>query len=76
MVFDAIIMQLLHLWETTKKMSDNFSNLDFLPIEEMIWMRNFIAHNYLWISEKMIYNTILHDIPEIKDRIEKYLNNI
>jgi len=73
MVFDAIIMQLLHLWETTKNMSDNFPNIDFLPVKEMIWMRNFIAHNYLWISEKMIYNTIIHDIPEIKKRIEKYL---
>jgi uncharacterized protein with HEPN domain len=76
MVFDAIIMQLLHLWESTKKMSDNFPNLDFLPVEEMIWMRNFIAHNYLWISEKVIYNTVINDIPELKIRIETYfLNN-
>lgn len=74
MVFDAIIMQLLHLWESTKNMKDSFPNLDFLPFEEMIWMRNFIAHNYLWISEKVIYNTVINDIPELKIRIETYFD--
>lgn len=72
---DACLMQLQHLWETTKKLVDNFWDIDFLPTNEMIWLRNYIVHEYLWINIKLIYETIKNDLPELKEKIEKYLDN-
>jgi len=71
--FDACLMQLQHLWETTNKLVNNFWEVDFLPTTEMIWLRNFIAHEYLWISEKLIFETIQFDLPWLKVKIDKYL---
>ncbi len=67
--FDAVLMQLQHIWETTKKVTINFWDIEWLPINEMIWLRNFIAHNYLWISESIIWETVINDIPEIKTKL-------
>jgi len=69
--FDAVLMQLQHIWETTRKIVDNFWDIDSLPTKEMIGLRNFIAHDYLWISEKIIWETVVSDLPEIKDKLLK-----
>lgn len=71
--FDAIIAQLMHLWEITKIYRDNFWEIEWLPMSEVIWMRNFIAHNYLWISKKIIYNVVVSEIPKIKNILELLL---
>ncbi len=72
--FDACLMQFQHLWESTRKILEIFPSIDFLP-REIIWLRNFIAHEYLWISEKVIFNTIKNDLPKLKDDIVKNLSS-
>ncbi len=72
--FDACLMQFQHLWESTRKILENFSWVDFLP-KEIVWLRNYIAHEYLWISEKVIFNTIKNDLPNLKKIIEKNLSS-
>lgn len=69
--FDAVLMQLQHIWETTRKVVDNFWEIKALLTKEMVWLRNFIAHDYLWISEKIIWETVISDLPEIKIKLLK-----
>jgi len=71
--FDAVLAQLTHLWETTKVYRDNFWDIEWLPMNEMVWMRNFIAHNYLWISPKIIYNVVIIEVPKIKNILESLI---
>ncbi len=71
---DATLIQLQHIWETTRKIVDNFGDIDFLPTSEMIGLRNFIAHDYLWINSNVIWETVIYDIPEIKEKIEKNMD--
>lgn len=73
--FDAVLMQLQHIWETTKKVIYNFWDIKWLPVNEMVWLRNFIAHDYLWISEKIIWETIISDLPDIKNKLLKEIAN-
>lgn len=72
---DAVLLQLQHIWETTRRIVDNFWDIDFLPTKEMIWLRNFIAHDYLWISKRIIWETVIQDIPEIKFQLENYIKS-
>jgi len=74
--FDATLMQLQHLWETTKNMVDVFWNIKDLPTSEMISMRNFIAHDYLWVSKKIIYDVVVNELPKIKEKINDLLKII
>ncbi len=69
--FDACLMQFQHMWESSKKLVDNFWEIEGLPIKKMVWLRNFIAHEYLGICERIIYDTIREDIPEIKRLLEQ-----
>ena len=70
---DACITQLWHLWETARKLKEEFWDDKEIPFNEMISLRNIIAHNYLWISYKMIYEIIDKDLPKLKEILIKKL---
>lgn len=74
--FDATLMQLQHIWETTRKIVQNFWDISELPTSQMIWLRNFIAHEYLWISESIIWETVISDLPELKSKIINVIKNL
>jgi uncharacterized protein with HEPN domain len=67
--FDAVLMQLQHIWETTKSTVEKFWDIEWLPIKEMIGLRNFISHDYLWISKRIIWETVVSDLPEIRIKL-------
>ncbi len=67
--FDAILMQLIHIWEISKKYEKNFWPDKELPIFEMIAMRNFIAHEYLWLNREIVFDVVKNEIPKIRDII-------
>lgn len=74
--FDATLMQLQHIWETTRKIVQNFWDIEKLPTSQMIWLRNFIAHEYLWISESIIWETVVWDLPKLKKIIIEVIKDI
>lgn len=67
---DACLMQFQHLWETASKVRKDYWNL-WLPLDEMTWFRNFIAHEYLWIKIEIVWETIKFDLPDLKKKITK-----
>lgn len=72
--YDACCMVLQQIWEVTWKLDE--SDFSDLPIKEMRWMRNRITHNYLWIDDSIIWDTIKENIPELKIKIKVILSNI
>lgn len=70
---DACIAQLWHLWETARKIKEEFWDDEDIPFYEIIWLRNLISHNYLWISYNMIYWIITENIPNLKQILIKKL---
>lgn len=71
---DACLMQLEHIWETTKNIRKNYPDFDQLPKREMSWLRDFIAHDYLWIDNEIIRDTIKIDLIVVKRIINTILN--
>lgn len=48
-------------------------NFDDIPWVDFIGIRNIIAHGYLHINERIIFETVKQDIPHLKEAIEKIL---
>ena len=47
LILDACLMQLIHIGETSNKISKKFPNFKILPLPELCKLRNFAAHDYL-----------------------------
>lgn len=76
LVVDAILMQLVHIWESTRKYALYFWSDPDLPIFEMISLRNFIAHDYLGLNYDILYDVVKNNIPEIHTILEKKIKNL
>jgi uncharacterized protein with HEPN domain len=75
MVFDAVLMQLIHIWEIINKFYKNYSDKFEIniPYKDIIWFRNFVAHNYLGIRKRLVWNIIRKEIPKLKIEILNFL---
>ncbi len=71
MLFNASIRQ---LEITANKLSENTvqQNLQ-IPWAKMIGLRNVLIHNYFGIDDKMIWNVIQINLPELKKNITQLL---
>lgn len=73
-VVDACLMQFQHLWETVKKLRELVPEDNSLPYEQIIWFRNYIAHDYVWIELYTVWSTIKYDLPKMKKQVNKLKN--
>ncbi len=65
--FDACCMMLQHIWECWVKLLDKaWKNYKNIPFIDMRWFRNKISHDYMWIDESIIWQTIKTSLPELK----------
>jgi len=69
MIFDACVTQLWHIGETARKYREHFGDISDLPLQEMIGLRNIIAHDYLGISSSLIFTIIETDLPVLKQKL-------
>lgn len=69
MKIDACLMKLQVLWETIKKIW----NYPEIPYKQIIWFRDYISHDYFWLDDDIIWETLKSDIPELKKIIEKII---
>lgn len=51
-------------------------NMKDIPWENYIGIRNIIAHGYLHINERIIFETVKQDIPQLKECLEKIMKKI
>lgn len=71
MQIDASIMKLQVLWESIKKIWI----YEEIPYKDIIWLRDWISHDYFWLDLEIIWETLKYDIPELKFKLTKILNN-
>ena len=48
-------------------------NFEDVPWVNFIGRRNIIAHGYLQINARIIFETVKQDIPQLKENLEKFL---
>ena len=76
LIIDACLMQLINIWEIANRISKKCPNFDKIPIQQMKWLRNFIAHDYLWVNITVIKKILINDLPKLKKDILKYTGKI
>ena len=72
-ILDACLMQMIHIWETANKLAKKFPKFEWLPLQEMIQLRNFAAHDYLGINTHIIKKIIKDELRDIDNKISKLL---
>lgn len=69
---DAVIRRFEILGEAANRVSDGFrkSNAS-IPWHSMVSMRNVVIHEYDGVDLNIIWNTVIHKLPEVAAELEK-----
>lgn len=69
--FDAVCMQLQHIWECGVKLlkiaGEGYKNI---PFSDMQAFRNRISHDYIWLDDEIIWKTIKISLVELKNLLQ------
>jgi len=77
LVFDAVAMQFCVIALALKNLSDSFRKKNpQIPYRKIIGMRNIISHEYHKVQKSIIWKTYKEDLPELKQIVEKSLENL
>ncbi len=71
----AIIMQLVVIGEDARKISEETRLKVELPWFKILGFRNMAVHEYFNISLKMVWKTVVEEIPTLKTELQKYLDS-
>ena len=72
---DAINMNIFQIGEIANHLSEEVKeSMLGIPWPQIIGIRNIIAHGYVSVDTRIIWDTLRTDIPSLKDKIEKGLN--
>lgn len=72
LLIDSIMFRLIQIAENSEKLTFTFkAEHKELPWKEIKGMRNRIVHNYGVIDMTIIYDTIIHGIPEMYEKIKE-----
>lgn len=73
---DAIKMNIFQIGETVNSLSDECKErTNNIPWYQIYGMRNVIAHGYEKVNDERIWDTVRHDIPDLKSKIITILEN-
>lgn len=76
MIIDAVIRNLEIIGEAAKNLSsETRSSRPDIPWEDIIGMRNKIAHEYFGVDIEIIWETIRESLPELKKMMKKIKRN-
>lgn len=74
MVYDAVMMNFILIGEACKRLSAKLKNeniqIDWNGIKAY---RNFIAHEYFGVDEKIVWRTIKIELPKLKKDFQEIL---
>lgn len=74
-LLDSMLFRLIQISENAKKLSDGFKeDNSMVPWTAIYGLRNRIVHDYGNVELSIVYDTLIHDIPELLEVIEKLLD--
>jgi len=74
---DAMIRNLEVIGEAAVNISDDLKrNYPDVAWKEIRGMRNFVTHQYFGVELSEIWSTVVHDIPILKNQIQKIIETI
>ena len=74
-LLDSMLFRLIQISENAKKLSDGFkADNSMVPWTAIYGLRNRIVHDYGNVELSIVYDTLINDIPELLEVIEKLLD--
>jgi len=70
----AVILQLILIGETAKKISDTAKQVIDLPWKDIAGFRDEAIHNYFEVDLDIVWNTVKEDIPVLKKKLAEGAN--
>ena len=71
---NAVAMCVLQIGELSKFLSEEFKEkYNQMPWRDIVAMRNVAAHRYGSIDVDILWDTVIHDIPSLKEYCETIL---
>lgn len=71
-----MIHHLQIIGEAANKLSENLKNkYPTVQWRDIISMRNFIVHQYFGVDLEEIWNTVIYDVPDLKNNIIQILKD-
>jgi len=71
---DAINMNIFQIGELSNQLSSEFKkNNPEVPWHRIYGIRNVIAHAYVIVDKRTVWETVEKDIPAFRDRLEVFL---
>lgn len=75
LLLGGVIRELLLIGEAANAVSpETKEKISEIPLKKVIGMRNLLIHGYFDISYKIIWSTVIEDIPKLIAILEKQLN--
>jgi uncharacterized protein with HEPN domain len=71
LVQSGVIMQLTLIGEISKKIGNDLKEKTNLPWKEIAGFRDKAIHNYFDINLEVVWNTIIIDLPSLKEELQK-----
>ncbi len=69
---DAINMNIFQIGELSNQLSDDFrKSVPEIPWHRIYGIRNIIAHAYLIVDKRTIWETVERDIPDLRNRLKR-----
>jgi len=77
MIVDAVLRNIEIIGEAANQLSENiYEKYDEIPWSKMIGLRNIVTHKYFGVDLNIIWQIITVNIPEVKPKIQKILEEI
>ena len=68
---DVINMNIFQIGELSNQLSDELKeSMPDIPWHQLYGIRNILAHAYISIENKVIWDTVQNDIPKLKEKLQ------
>jgi len=72
---DAVERRFLIIGEATHRLEKNFAEINITNQKAIIAMRHRIVHGYDVVADAIVWDTIHHNLPKLKQEIQQLLEN-
>ncbi len=74
MLYYAVVKNIEIIGEASNLLTDGFkSNHPQTPWKMVAGMRNYIVHEYFQVDNTVIWDVVIHDLPELEKQVIAYL---
>jgi len=74
LIVDGVVRELEIIGEASGNISEDFQEAHLeIPWSRMIGMRNRLIHEYFGVDKKVVWDTVINDLPELKQALEYLL---